>query len=108
MPQKFMTMGDGDMPVMIAVADGPPKGENQLLQFFFQPGTRVEANDTLDALGKVHPDGLAFKSIRSHLWTDEKFSHGVIGVRPAGFMDKYHEEVMKSHGNVFFCRSGYC
>lgn len=73
-----------------------------------QPDIDLDSDDgNLRLVESLHPRGLRLASARAHLWSTDPFAGGVMPIRQASFVGKYHEEVRRAHGRVFFCGSDF-
>ncbi|KAM5353229.1 hypothetical protein ACJZ2D_016874 [Fusarium nematophilum] len=97
----------GNMPFASGFADGVHGGQS-LLILLCQPSISLDSDEEkLRLIETLHPRGLKLTSARAHLWSEDPFAGGVMPIRQAGFVGKYHEEVQTAHGRVYFCGSDF-
>lgn len=96
----------GDMPFSSGFVDG--KGEDQTLVLLTHPDVNLGATaDTIKLVETLRPGGLPVTAAYASLWSDDPFAGGVMPVRGPGYIAKYHEELQKGHGNLYFCGSDF-
>lgn len=96
----------GDMPFSSGFVDG--KGEDQTLVLLAHPDIHLgETADTIKMVETLRPDGLPLTSAYASLWSEDPFAGGVMPVRGPGYIEKYHKELQKGHGNLYFCGSDF-
>ncbi|RDW93689.1 flavin monoamine oxidase family protein [Aspergillus mulundensis] len=97
----------GDMPYASGFIDGMAGGES-LLTLLVHPGQQFNTCvDNLRLIASLRPDGIQVNSVYAHLWSADPYAGGVMPVRKPGFLNKYHSEIRKPHGRVYFCGSDF-
>ncbi|RAL03698.1 flavin monoamine oxidase family protein [Aspergillus ibericus CBS 121593] len=98
---------EGDMPYASSFTDGI-HGNHTLLTLLAHPDISLDRSDeNIRLVETLRPAGVTVDSAYGHLWSDDPYAGGVMPVRGPGFLEKYHEEIRKPHGRVYFCGSDF-
>ena len=96
-----------ELPFTSGFTDGA-HGDHALLTILTRPDHDLDRSDgNIRLLEALHPAGLEVHSVYGHVWSNDPYARGVMPVRAPGFLNRYHEEVRKRHGLVFFAGSDF-